>query len=206
MWTTGLALCVAVMASLWAYDRVTAQVELPMIPDPVAVELAPQTTAFLVLDISASNCPQRPACVASLPGVVDLLARSRLAGAPVVYSFSSPVLPEVAQLPDEPSVTSSSDKFFQTDLDGILKNAGVDTVIIVGTAANGAVLYTTFGATARGYTVVVAEDGISSTADFATFLTRWQVLNQPGFNNPENRPLEKGRVTLSRTDLITFKQ
>ena len=113
---------------------------------------------------------------------------------------------EVVKLPDEPSVTSSSDKFFQTDLDGILKNAGVDTVIIVGTAANGAVLYTTFGATARGYTVVVAEDGISSTADFATFLTRWQVLNQPGFNNPENRPLEKGRVTLSRTDLITFKQ
>ena len=87
----------------------------------------------------------------------------------------------------------------------ILKNLGVETTIMVGTSANGAVMYTAFEAVQRGYTVVVAEDGISSNNDFATFLTRWQLLNQPGGNNPENKPLEKGRVTLSKTDLITFQ-
>ena len=169
---------------------------------PVTVD--PKTTAFLVLDISTSNCnASRPACLASIPAIAALLDRARIAGMPVVYAFSSPVLPEVAPLGDEPSVRSGPDKFFQTDLDMILKNLGVETAIMVGTAANGAVLYTAFEATQRGYTVVVAEDGISSTTDFASFLTRWQLLNQPGGNNPDNKPLEKGRITLSKTDLIS---
>jgi nicotinamidase-related amidase len=182
----------------------SAQPELPTIPEPVPVTLDPQTTALLVLDFS--NCPPRPACLASLPAVAALLARARESGAPVVHAvFSAPVPPEVAPLPDEPSVTSGPDKFFRTDLEQILKDRGVETTIIVGTAANGAVLYTAFGSTQRGYTAVVAEDGISSSTDFATFLSRWQVLNQPGSANPENKPLEKGRVTLSRTDLISFQ-
>ena len=77
--------------------------------------------------------------------------------------------------------------------------------MIVGTAANDAVLYTSFGASTRGYTVVVAEDGISAPDDFAVLLTRYQLLNQPGFGNPENEPLRERAVTLSRTDLINFQ-
>jgi len=182
--------------------------EWPTIPDPVAVELDPATTAFLILDINSAVCVPRPACVASVPAIASLLERARSAGVPIVYSNSTApgatILPEVAPQADEPVVTTRADKFYGTDLQALLDARGTRTTIIVGTASNGAVLYTTFGAGLRGYTAVVAEDGISGT-DFATFLTRWQVLNQPGIDNPENRPLAEGRVTLSRTDLITFR-
>jgi len=127
----------------------------------------------------------------------------------VVYSvgtgLAAAILDEVAPLPDEPVVASGADKFFGTDLQDLLQARGITTLILVGTAANGAVLYTSFGASQRGYTVVVAEDGLSANTDFGVFLTRYQLLNQPGSNNPENMPLLAGAVTLSRTDLISFE-
>jgi hypothetical protein len=69
------------------------------------------------------------------------------------------------------------------------------------------VLYTAFGANLRGHTVVVAEDGMTTDDAFAHFLTRYQLLNQPGFANATNAAPQEGKiaVTLSRTDLITFK-
>lgn len=76
---------------------------------------------------------------------------------------------------------------------------------MVGTRSNGAVLYTAFEANARGYTVVVAVDGISGSIPFENTLTQWQLLNQPGFANADNKPLAEKAVTLSRGDLITFK-
>jgi len=116
----------------------------------------------------------------------------------------STILAEVAPRPTEPKVTGRADKFYGTPLDDILKSKGIKTLVIVGTAANGAVLYTAFGANVRGYTVVVATDGISADP-FPMFLTQYQLLNQPGFANPENTPLAENKVTLSRSDLITFR-
>ena len=54
-------------------------------------------------------------------------------------------------------------------------------------------------------TVVVAQDGISAEPEFPTTVTRWQLLNEPGFTNADNKPLAEKLVTLSRGDLITFK-
>jgi nicotinamidase-related amidase len=182
---------------------------LPTIPDPVPVTLNPAQTAFLVLDLTSANCSARPACVASLPGVAELIARSRDAGALVVYSsISTPgaqILPEVAPQPGDPIVVANADKFAGTTLEQILADAGVDTLIIVGTSANGAVLYTAWGASQRGYTIVAPIDGMSSADSFATFLTQYQLLNEPGFNNPTNEPLRPNAVTLSRTDLISYE-
>jgi len=53
--------------------------------------------------------------------------------------------------------------------------------------------------------VVVPEDGISSRESINTVLARYQLLNQPGFTNAGNKPLAERMVTLSRSDLITFK-
>ncbi len=114
------------------------------------------------------------------------------------------ILPEVAPLPTEQKVSGRADKFFNTNLDDILKSKGIKTVVIVGYVANGAVLYTAFGANARGYTVVVPVDGTGAEDPFAYLLTRYQLLQQPGFSNPQNTPLMEGRVTLSRSDLINF--
>jgi nicotinamidase-related amidase len=185
-----------------------APLTLPTLPAPAAVSLETATSAYLLLDLTPATCAQRRTCVASLPAVAALLGKARDSNVLVVYSDTPgapPVMPEVAPRPDEPKVTSSANKFFGTNLDEILKQRNVKTLVIVGTAANGAPLYTSYGAVARGYTVVVAEDAITVDDPFAVFLARYQLLNQPGFNNPQNEPLRENRVTLSRTDLITFQ-
>jgi nicotinamidase-related amidase len=137
-----------------------------------------------------------------------LLTKARNANAPVICSETptpgSTILAEVAPRPADPKVTGRADKFYGTALDDILKSKGIKTLVVVGTAANGAVLYTAFGANIRGYTVVVAVDGISADP-FPMLLTQDQLLNQPGFANPENTPLAESKVTLSRGDLITFR-
>lgn len=190
---------------------VAADVEVvdptPALPASVAVALPAATTAYLVLDIMPTNCGRRPTCLESLPRVAALLEQARAAGVHVLHSGTSPTstfLPEVEPLPEEPVVASGPDKFFNTNLDELLRARGVTTTVIVGTAANGAVLYTSFGATARGYRVVVAEDGISADTPYIERYSRFQLLNQPGSANPTNAPLAPG-VTLSRTDLITFE-
>jgi nicotinamidase-related amidase len=76
--------------------------------------------------------------------------------------------------------------------------------VIVGSATNGAVLYTTFEAGLRGYTVVIAEDGTSADSGFIQHYSLFQLLNEPGFSNPQNTPLKAGAVTLSKTSLVTF--
>ncbi|HEV8534364.1 MAG TPA: isochorismatase family protein [Candidatus Limnocylindria bacterium] len=180
------------------------------IPAPVAVAVDPKTTALLVLDITSVICTPRPQCVGTVPKIASLLKAARDAKALVVYSDTptagSTILPEVAPQSGEPKVTGRADKFFGTDLEKILKDKGIQTVVVVGSAAHGAVLYTTFGANARGFTAVVADDGISvgPGEELGLTIARWQVLRQPGFTNPDNKPLEKGRVTLSRSDLIGF--
>ncbi len=200
-----LALATLTVPSAALADDVT-QPDLPTLPDVTPVLLDPATTAYLVLDINSAVCPPRPACMASIPAVGRLLARARAAGAFVLYSSTpnATVLPDVAPRAGEPVVTARADKFFNTDLDQLLQDHGIKTVVIVGSAANGAVLYTTFGAVERGYTVVVAVDGISSGPDFDTFLAQYQVLNMPGFSNPSNEPLKATSATLSRTDLVSF--
>jgi nicotinamidase-related amidase len=176
--------------------------ELPQIPSPVAVELSRSTTAFLVLDIQQSNCPRRPDCVASLPKMAALLDRARAAGVPVVYTGRpAEIMPEVAPREGEPFPTSRGpDKFYESNLDQILKEAGVTTLLVVGSSAIAAVLRTADAATQRGYTVVVAEDGISADNDFEVFYARYHMLR----GNRENAPLAERAVTLTRMDDVSF--
>jgi nicotinamidase-related amidase len=182
--------------------------QVPAIPDPALVSLDSTTTAFLALDLLDFNCAPRPACEATLPAVAAGLSAARAANVPVVYSVvgGGNVLPDIAPAAGDPILRSfGADKFFNTDLDNMLRLHGITTVVVTGTSANGAVLYTSFAAAARGYTVVVATDGISSSSDFATQYTEWQLLNGPGTANAQNDPLKAKVVTLSRTDLISYR-
>jgi nicotinamidase-related amidase len=178
----------------------------PVLPDVSPIALDPATSAFLVLDINSAVCPSRPSCVASVPIISRMLGRARAAGMFVGFSTTAAgdILPDVAPREGEPVVTARADKFFNTTLDQILKDHGVQTVLLVGAAANGAVLYTSFGANERGYTVAIATDGISSGTDFDTYLAQYQILNQPGFSNPTNDPLHANAATFTRSDLISF--
>ena len=182
---------------------------IPNIPGAVSVEVPVKGAGLLVLDITNAVCTPRASCVASLPRITTLIKKARDAKVPVIYSQTtaagSTILPEVAPQAGEPSVATRADKFFNTNLDQLLKDRAVTNAVIVGSAANGAVLYTAFGANLRGYTVVVAEDGISGEPEFSITLTRWQLLNQPGFTNADNAPLKAAAVTISSSDKITFK-
>jgi nicotinamidase-related amidase len=179
------------------------------VPDPVAVSLDPSTTTWLAIDFLQSNCAPTPACVATLPAMAQALEAARAAKAHVVYSVhaapDNAILPDVAPMPNERVfVAIPGDKFFNSDLEQILKQAGTRTLVLTGFSSNSGVLYTAAAATQRGYTVVVAEDGIAGPTDLATPVALWQMIHAPSAN-VENAPLQAKAVTLSRTDLITYE-
>ena len=96
---------------------------------------------------------------------------------------------------DEPSVQSGVDKFFKTNLEQILKDKGIQTVILVGTSAEGLVTYTGGVAALRGFNVIIPADGMASVEAFAEQYVAWHMTHAPTISP---------KVTLTRTDMIKF--
>ena len=175
-------------------------------PDMPALQKATpdvKTTALIVMDFMKTSCTEqaRPRCVATIAPVKKLLADARAKGVTVVYAVTGnePVmtnfLPELAAQAGEPIVAARADKFLGTDLDKILKDKGIKTVIPVGTASNGAVLYTATGAAFRNYDVLLPIDGMSGNNAWSEQIVAWQLVNGPGLAD---------RVKLTKTDMISF--
>ena len=127
----------------------------------------------------------------------------------VLYSTRGPTLSkwltQVAPAANDPVMQSyAQDRFYNTELDKILKDKGITTLILTGWKVSGSVTYTSVGATARGYTVVVPADASLAATDYETAVGIFQILNQ--FDaNATNQPLKTKASTLSRTDLITIQ-
>jgi nicotinamidase-related amidase len=177
-----------------------ASVKTPPPPALKPVKLDPKTTALLMLDFMNQNCGKRPACVASVPAVKKLLAEARAAKATVIYSFianttGADVIKDVAPLADEAHVTGGPDKFVHTDLEKILKDKGIKTVIAVGTSSNGAVLFTASGAALRGMDAIVPVDGMSSLSAFTDLATAWTFVDAP---------LVSKKTTLTTLEMVKF--
>jgi nicotinamidase-related amidase len=177
-----------------------ANVKVPAAPTLKPVTVDTKTTALLMLDFMNQNCGKRPRCMASLPAVKKLLDEARAKKMTVVYSLianttPADVLKDVAPTAGEPSVLSGPDKFLRTDLEKILKDKGVQTVIAVGTSADGAVLYTASAAALRGMKVIVPVDGMSS-AEALSDLSAAVVLTRA--------PRVSANVTLTKLDMIKF--
>ena len=169
-------------------------------PQLKPVKADAKTTALLMLDFMNQNCGKRPACVASVPGAKKLLEAARAAHATVVYSFiantgPNDVIKDVAPKADEPHVIAGPDKFLHTDLEKILKDKSIKTVIAIGTSSDGAVLYTASGAALRGMDVIVPVDGMSSTSPFTDLATTWIF---------HDAPLVSKKVTLTTMGQVTF--
>jgi hypothetical protein len=75
---------------------------------------------------------------------------------------------------------------------------------MVGWKISGSVQYTSVGAMAHGYTVVIPVDTTSAGSDYETTIGFYNVLNS-GTANLANQPLKANAVTLTRTDLIAFQ-
>jgi nicotinamidase-related amidase len=199
----GIASCLVVQSAraqtiIDQWSSVTA----PPPPPLKAVMIDKSTTALLMLDFNEQTCnPQRrPRCIASIPKVKTLLTAARTAGLPVVFSITGGSKPadiakDLTPTASEPVVLSGVDKFVGTDLEKILKDKGIKTVIVVGTAAHGAVLYTASGAAIRGMKVIVPVDGISAENTYVEQYVVWHLVNVPVIGPA---------FTLTTIDQVTF--
>lgn len=179
--------------------------EVKAAPAPVLkpVVVDSKTTALLVFDMIKGTCNQqrRPRCVASIPGVAKLLEDARSKGMLVIHTVAgaataADILPEFAPKAGEPLLTGTiADKFAKTDLEVLLKAKGVTTIIPVGTAAHGAILWSSGAAASRGFKVQVPVDAASSDNAYAEQATAWMLANSPTI---------APHVTLTRLNLLSF--
>lgn len=195
----GLGLAASAASAQTIIDE-WATVTAPPAPALKPVTVDPKTTALLMLDFVAPNCTQRPRCMASVPAVKKLLTEARAKGMVIVYATGAAgkradTVPELAPTDSEPVVSSGVDKFVNTDLEKILKAGGTQTVIAMGTAAHGAVLYTASAAALRGLKVIVPVDGLSANTLYPEQYTTWHLVNAP---------VVSANVTLTKLDLIKF--
>lgn len=177
-------------------------VKTPPPPELKEVKLDPGSTALLLLDFNRQTCSEktRPRCIGSIPAVAKLLKKVRDNGGTVIYSLSAgatvaDIAKELRPAGNEPAVTSGPDKFLGTDLEKIIREKKIKTVIVAGTAAHGAVLYTASGAALRGIQVVVPVDGISAETLYPEQYTVWHLKNAPRVS---------AQVTITKTTSISF--
>jgi nicotinamidase-related amidase len=174
-------------------------ISTPPAPELQPIAIDPRTSALLVLDMETSICNNHR-CIASISKINNLLTKSREIGMLVVYSLTltgnrSDIAWQLAPALDDPIVKSNVDKFYKTNLEKILIENNIKTVLITGYAANGAVLHTATSAAFRGYDVIIPVDGMSAGNPYAEQYTAWHMLNSPGTRN---------RATLTKINLICF--
>ena len=181
-----------------------ASVKLPPAPALKPVTLVGSETAVLAMDFTTQTCtPQRrPRCANQVPQVAKLLAEARAKGAFIVYSVAIPgstaadILKEVTPAAGEPVLPPlGPDKFVNSDLDRMLKEHGIKTVIAIGTQAHTSVLHTGASAALRGYKVIVPVDGMSGDDAWPEAYTAWHLANAARI---------APQVTLTRLDMVTF--
>ena len=178
-------------------------VKTPPAPLIQKVSLESKNTALLVLDVAKHTCNNevRPRCIDMLPRVKKLMGKARAKGLLVVYALGvmptpgvpSDIWPEAAMVGEEPWVRSGPDKFLRTDLEKILTDHGIKTVVVTGAASHGAVMYTVGGAVFRGLKVIVPVDAIAAESTYAEQYTVWHF---------QNAPRMAANVKLTSVDLI----
>ena len=178
-------------------------VKTPPAPLIQKISLESKNTALLVLDVAKHTCNNevRPRCIDMLPRVKKLMSKARAKGLLVVYALGvqptpgvpSDIWPEAAMVGEEPWVRSGPDKFLKTDLEKILTDHGIKTVVVTGAASHGAVMYTVGGAVFRGLKVIVPVDAIAAESTYAEQYTVWHF---------QNAPRMAANVKLTTVDLI----
>ena len=185
-----------------------SSVKVPPAPELKPVTLDPKTTAILVMDFVKQTCnnERRPRCVASIPKIEKLIAAARAQGVMLISTTVPPVpiadtLPAVAPKGNDPVVVAFVDKFIlgdkDTGLEKMLKDKGITTLVAVGTAAHGAVLYTASAAASRGFNVIVPVDGMSGDGQvlYDEQAVAFILTHAPGISS---------KITLTRIDMIKF--
>lgn len=201
------ALMAGICAASAAAQTVIDEWQSAKLPPPPALKpatLQPAETALLVMDFTRQTCgaQRRPRCAASVPKVQKLVAGARAKGVLVIYSVavagSTPadiledLTPAAGELVLPPL---GPDKFVNSDLEKILKEKGIKTVVALGTQAQTSVLHTGATAALRGFNVIVPVDGMSSDDVFPELYTAWHLATAARIS---------AKVTLTRLDMIGY--
>jgi len=182
-----------------------ASVKMPAAPALKPASVDPKTTALMLFDFTTQTCSQerRPRCAASMPKMKKLLEDARARGMFVVYSVAQAntgekdMMPEIAPKAGEPILPPlGPDKFLNSDFEKMLRDKGVQTIIINGTAAQSTVLHTGGAAALRGFNVIAPIEGMSSNDAFPELYTAYHLTTAARV---------EAKVTLTRVDMITYK-
>jgi nicotinamidase-related amidase len=127
-----------------------------------------------------------PRSQAMVPRLAAVLTQVRAAGVPVIYcsdshlagvdveltihkdhairgTWGAEIVPALAPAPSDYSLTKRRySAFFGTELEALLRELGIDTVILTGVATNGCVRHTAADAFFHGFKVVVVTDCVES--------------------------------------------
>jgi len=183
----------------WATTKLPAPPQLK--PAKIA---APKETALLVMAFTNQTCTKerRPRCAASVAKVAKLVNEARAKGALVIYSIAgtgatnADILKELTPAAGETILGPiGPDKFIGSDLEKMLKDKGIKTVLAMGTQAQTSVLHTAGAAALRGFKVIVPIDGMSSDDAFPELYTAWHLATAARISN---------ETTLTKFDMIGF--
>jgi nicotinamidase-related amidase len=181
-------------------------VTIPPAPELQDIAVDVRHSALIVADMYRTSCieSQRPRCVPTIARVQRLLEEARRHKMTVIHTGSPPTsaapgqpLPALMPLPGEPTVRAGADKFVHSELEKILADGGITRVIVVGTSADAAVMYTASGAALRGMQAIIPVDAISSVHPFAELYTVWHLKNTAG--------TVSRNVVLTTTDRISLR-
>ncbi len=163
------------------------RVKVPNPPVLQEVKINPKETALLVLDVQKSNCSKerRPRCVKTLYKIQTILEKAREREMTVIFTLTSAASKadmrrEILPKKGEQIIKAGVDKFFNTELEKLLKEKKTKAVIIVGTSASGAVLSTAIGSAVRKLVTVIPIDAISATYPYEEQYSVWHLANSPG--------------------------
>jgi nicotinamidase-related amidase len=126
---------------------------------------------------------------------------ARAAGIVTVYIRSGNMQPEdfIAEIAPRPEdhyfQGIKEDKMVGNDTERVFRDAGVDTLVLVGTQGSGSVLITAIGAALREFKVVVPVDTMPSATAYQEQFTVWEIANGRVFRDLS---------TMTRSDMIHF--
>jgi nicotinamidase-related amidase len=180
------------------------QAKLPPPPQLKPVTIVPTETALLVMDFTMQTCTpeKRKRCADTVPKVKKFVEEARAKGALVVYSVAVPgsvpgdVLKDLTPASGEQVLPPlGPDKFIGSDLEKMLKDKGIKTVVAMGTQAQTSVLHTGGEAALRGFNVIVPVDAMSSDDLFPELYTAWHLATAARISS---------QTTLTRLDMVGF--
>jgi nicotinamidase-related amidase len=213
-WIAALAAVVALGSSVTVGETARAQTvieqwqeaKIPPPPPVKPVRTEAKKTALLLLDFNRGSCnlQRRVRCGEALPKLRKLLDLARNAGALVVFktqaSASSKDIPdEITPLSNEQVFTSDASRwlnvFHSQNIVKLLKDHGIENVILTGTSPNSTVQFAVGGASDAGFKAIVPVDGMPADTIYQEQFTVWNIGN--GAVLRENS-------TLTKLDMIEF--